>query len=394
MKQLWKNFKDVLKENKGIFSIGFGDSIGKFISAIFWFVLAGLLGPEQYGEIHYFLAIAGMGQIFSLLATSQTITVYAAKKIRIEPTLILISLLSGSIAFLVIIINFMRLDVAFLVLGFIIIELSNGVLLGNKKYSDYSKYFLTQKVLLFILGIVFFYAFGIEGIISGIALSYVPYVIIIIKEFKKTKINFSLVRPRKGFIVNNYFTVLSGSFGSQIDKFIVVPILGFAVLGEYALALQIVLVLSIGNNIIFKYLLQQDAVGIINKNLKRMAIIFSVVITCFGVIVLPAIIPTLFPEYEKTVDAIRILSLVIIPEMISLIYTSKLLGLEKSKFVLISNIISTAVLIVGMITLGQIFGIFGIVVMVLISTCIQLLILIIGKKRIERNLNYERNDED
>ena len=82
----------------------------------------------------------------------------------------------------------------------------------------------------------------------------------------------------------------------------------------------------------------------------------------------------------------------VIPEMLILIYTSKLLGLEKSKFVLISNIISTTVLIMGMIALGPIFGILGIVSMVLISTCIQLVILIIGKRDVEGNLNYKKSE--
>tara|TARA_Y100000741_G_scaffold362017_1_gene347021 strand:+ start:7309 stop:8478 length:1170 start_codon:yes stop_codon:yes gene_type:complete len=389
---LWDNFKDILKENRGIFSIGFGESAGKIISAIFWFLLAGILGPEKYGEIHYLLAIAGMAQIFALIATSQTMTVYTAKNVKIESTLILISIIAGSIAFLVIIMNFYMFDVAFLVFAFIIFELTNGILLGRRQYSIYSKYFLIQKILLFVLGIGFFYQFGFEGIIFGMALSYVPHLIIILKEMKRTKINFSLLNARKGFIINNYATVLSGSFASQIDKFIIVPILGFTILGEYSLSMQILVILSIGNGIIFKYLLPQDSIGIRNKNLKKMAIVFSIAIACFGAIILPMIIPTIFPEYEETVDAIKILSWTVIPEMLILIYTSKLLGLEKSKFVLISNIISTTVLIMGMIALGPIFGILGIVSMVLISTCIQLVILIIGKRDVEGKLNYKKSE--
>ena len=45
--------------------------------------------------------------------------------------------------------------------------------------------------------------------------------------------------------------------------------------------------------------------------------------------------------------------------MFSAIYTSKLLGLEKSKFVLISKIIAISALIIGFIILGPIFGIKG-----------------------------------
>lgn len=391
MNQLWKKIIDILKNNQGVFSVGFGDSVGKGISAFFWFLMAGILGPEQYGEIHYFLAIAGMGQIFSLIATSQTMTVYTAKKINIESTLIVISLISGSVAFFIILISTLKIEVAFLVLAFILIELTNGILLGNRKYQTYAKFFLTQKILLFVLGLGLFFQFGIPGIIAGIVLSHFPYVYVILKEMRKTKVDFSLLISRKGFIINNYLIVLSGSFSNQIDKFIIVPILGFALLGEYSLSLQILVMLTIVNNIIFKYILPQDSIGIKNYEIKRNAIILSIIIAILGSILLPFVIPEIFPEYVGTVDAIRILSWVVIPDTIILIYTSKLLGLEKSKFVLTSNLLSTGILIAGFIVLGPIFGIFGLAGMVLLAACIQCIILYFGKRNLDKENRIKRS---
>ena len=103
-------------------------------------------------------------------------TVYTAKKINIESTLIVISLISGSVAFFIILISTLKIEVAFLVLAFILIELTNGILLGNRKYQTYAKFFLTQKILLFVLGLGLFFQFGIPGIIAGIVLSHFPYV--------------------------------------------------------------------------------------------------------------------------------------------------------------------------------------------------------------------------
>ena len=51
------------------------------------------------------------------------------------------------------------------------------------------------------------------------------------KTFKEMKIDFSLLRPRLGFIINNYFLLLSSGFHGQIDKILIAPILGFTVLG-------------------------------------------------------------------------------------------------------------------------------------------------------------------
>ena len=111
--------------------------------------------------------------------------------------------------------------------------------------------------------------------------------------------------------------------------------------------------------IIYKYLLPQDASGKSNKMLKQTAVLMSVGIALFGVVLFPHIIQNFFPKFIEAVDAIQIMSIAIIPAMISLLYTSKFLGLEKSKFILISKIITTSSLIIGFIILGPIFGIIG-----------------------------------
>ena len=73
-------------------------------------------------------------------------------------------------------------------------------------------------------------------------MSYVPCIWIIIKEFKEDRIDFSLLKPRKGFIINNYGINLSSAVGGQIDKLIIGPLFGFELLGNYSLAMQIFVV--------------------------------------------------------------------------------------------------------------------------------------------------------
>ena len=79
----------------------------------------------------------------------------------------------------------------------------------------------------------------LTAIIFALVLTFIPHLTIFIKEFQNTKINFSLLKNKKNFIVNNYLMTLSGSFGGQIDKIILAPLLGFALLGNYSLSLQI-----------------------------------------------------------------------------------------------------------------------------------------------------------
>ena len=75
------------------------------------------------------------------------------------------------------------------------------------------------------------------------------------------------------------------------------------------------------------------------------------------------------------IDAIQIMSVAIIPATITLLYTSKLLGLEKSKYVLITEIISTSALIVGFIILGPTFGVMGLASVFVLSVTLEATLL-------------------
>jgi len=359
MDNYWTNFKKKIIWQKDLASIGFANITGSGISAVFWLYLASVIEPAEYGEIHYFIAIAAFAQIISLIGSSNVLTVYTAKKIEIQATLFFVSLLTSVVAAIVIMMIFFRFDAGLLVLCYVIFELVNAVLLGRKAYTKYSKYFLTQKTLMVILGIGFYYLIGFDGILYGFVLSFIPYTILIFREFRETKIDFGLLRSRGGFIANNYAMSFSGRVGSSVDKLIVAPLLGFALLGNYSLALQLFVVLYIIPTIIYKYLLPEDASGKPNNKLKQTAVLLSIGIAVLGVVLFPHIIPNFFPKFIEAVDAIQIMSIAIIPSMVTLIYTSKLLGLEKSKFVLISKIITTSSLITGFIILGPIFGIIG-----------------------------------
>ena len=359
MDDYWNNFLRKITKQKDLTSIGFSNVIGTAISAIFWLYLASLILPESYGEIHYFLGIAGMAQVISLIGATNTLTVYTAKNIKIQSTLFLVSIFALAISALVIIIIFYRFDVALLAFGYVIFELLNSVLLGRKLFLKYSKFFLIQKILTLTLGIGFYYALGVDGIILAIALSFIPYLVLFISEFRKTKIDFSLLVPRKGFIINNYVMSMIGSSGSQIDKLIIAPLLGFALLGNYSLALQIFAVMIVFSSIVYKYLLPQDASGKSNNTLKKMTVLISIGISVLGIALSPLVIPELFPKYIETIGAVQILGIAVVPSTVTMLYTSKLLSSEKSRFVLISKAISVSMLIVGFIIIGPIFGIIG-----------------------------------
>ena len=356
---------------KSISQIGISDIIGSGITAFFWFYLATLLDVEAYGELHYFIAIAGFAYIISMVGTRDVVTVYVSKKIKITPILFLLSLSAGTVTAVVILGFFYRIDVAFLALAFIINDLAMGYILGKKLFNSYAKYIITQKTLTLALGLGFFYIFGVEGIIFALALSYIHFTIFIFRGFREEKINSPLLASRSRFIITNYSLNLFGGFRNHLDKIIIAPILGLTLLGNYALALQIWAVLILFSNIIFRYILTHDASGNPNKKLKLFTFFSSIAIAIFGITILPLIIPEFFPKYTGTVNAIQIMSICVIPATVGQIYTSKLLGAEKSRTLIFARTISASSFLIAMLLLGLTYGITGVAAAFVLSSTLQ-----------------------
>ena len=91
-----------MSKTKDLLSISVADSLGAGLGAVFWFILATVISPEKFGEIHYFLGIAGLAYGLSLIGSSDVISVYVAKKIQIQSTLSLLSLIIGGVSAIVI----------------------------------------------------------------------------------------------------------------------------------------------------------------------------------------------------------------------------------------------------------------------------------------------------
>ena len=364
------NSKDSQSRYRSVTAIGLADTIGSVIAAVFWFYIATLLTPEQYGEFFFVLGIAGTASLISIFGTENTLTVYVAKNVKIQSTLYFLSLIIGIISSLIIIIFFYRIDATLVLIGYIINSLSIGSLLGRKQFSSYAKYILIQKILTLVLGLTFYYAFGVDGILYALGLSYSFFIIRIYKEFRSSKIDFSLLKSRFGFVTNNYVLRLSGGLIGNLDKLIIAPIMGFAILGNYSLTMQILSIMMMLPHIVFKYTLTHDASGSQNLKIKKITILASIGIVFLGITVLPHIIPVLFPKYIDVIDAIRIMSLAVIPYTLTLLFSSKLLGLEKSKFVLIEKITALCIMIGGIVILGPLYGIIGISIAFVLATSV------------------------
>ena len=380
MKDSWDKIKKVAIKFKDLTTIGFANIISSTISGIFWFYIAALLGAEHYGEISYFIAIASIASTLSFLGAGNTIIVYTAKGEKIQPPVFFISIISSIITSFVLFFVYYDVGVSMYVLGYVIFGLATAEILGRKLYSAYSKYLITQKILMVGFAISLYYLMGPPGVILGIALSFFPYFNRLYNGFKGSKIDFSVIRLRFGFMMNSYVLDLSRTFSSYTDKLIVAPLFGFALLGNYQLGVQFLSLLSILPSIVYQYILPHDASGNPNKKLKKVTIFVSIILAILGILLSPIVLPVLFPKFTHAIGVIQIISLAIVPSTINLTYISKFLGKESSKVVLSGSGIYLGAQILSIVLLGQYFGINGIAAsVVLAATCEAGFLIVINR---------------
>jgi len=374
IKTLYQNFK-------GLTTIGAATFISNGLGGLFWFYMASLMGTEAYGQISYFIAIGIIGSRISLLGFGNTIMVYSAKGVKIQPPIYLIAILGSVITSLILFFVFLYdASISLYVIGFVIFSLITSDLLGRKQYRSYAKYLISQKIILIILSVSLYHLIGLNGVILGIAISFFPYLFVIYKEFKNSKIDFSLIRNRVKFITNSYANDLTGVFGGYLDKLLIAPMLGFALLGNYQLGIQFMLVFEIVPIIFYQYLLPKDARNESNTNLKKIIMLISVVLCVLAIILSPVVIPILFPEFTEAVSVIQILSIAIIPFTATTILTSKFFGSEKTRFVLIGSVILVSVQIPSIIGLAVLYGINGAAIGILLGNTCQAIYLILSYK--------------
>ena len=357
----WKDAKNI-RGLRSIGTLGSSNIIGSAITAVFWILIAGLIGTDSYGELSYFLSIIGISSVIAMIGGGYTMQVYAAKGVKIESSLYFIGIIASTAAAITLFLIFENLGVSISVVGIVAFNFILFEILGKKLYKKYFKIFVAQKILFVILALTFYFAFGPEGILVGYGISLLLFSQIIYKSFKNTKVNFSIIRERINFLTHNYIAEISGTARNHIDKLIIAPLLGFSVLGNYFVGMQILGLMLIIPGIVFKYTLPEDSTGKSTGKIKILTIVVSFFVMLLGIFVAPLVIPIVLPEYSTTVNLIPILSLAVIPRTISTMIVSSFLGQENSKYVVIGNIITFGVLVTSIFPLAELFEITGVAI--------------------------------
>jgi len=378
MKDFLKETKILINKFRDLSFYSIGTLVTNGIGGIFWLYMASLLGTEGYGEISYIISIGIMAGTISLAGMSNLLIIYGAKNVKIQSTIFLIGLISsGIVASIIFFVVDNNITVSLYIIGFAIFTLVTAELIGQKLFSKYSKIIIIQKIMLVIFSIALYHLIGLQGIILGIAISFLVFILMMYKTFKQVKIDFPTLKSKYKFSINSFLLDISNAFNGSLDKIIIAPILGFSLLGNYQLGLQFIGLLYLIPGMLFTYILSHDASGNSTKSVKKMIIIISIIFALLSIILSPIFLPILFPQFTEAIVVIQIMSVSIVPSAIASTYISKYLGSENSKIVIIGSGLYLSTQIVSIIVLGNMYGLNGVALSVVISSLVHVVYFII-----------------
>ena len=378
MNKITEKIKKIVKSNKNLTNVASGDFISNILGAIFWVYIAALLTPEEYGEISYVVSIAAFASTLSMIGAYNSIVVLTAKNVKIQATINFISSSVGIIASIIVFFSLNKIEIGFLIFAYIFTNLVIPQLIGQKQFKEYFKITVYSKILAVVSSLILFYFIGYFGIIIGLATPALLFGFKIIQTFRTVKIDFRLIKEHSRFMLSNYILNISDSVSGSLDKIIIVPILGFAILGSYQLGLQFFGILMIIPGIVYKITLPDDAQGIPNQKLKLITISVSSAIGILSFMLIPIIIPIINSAYNNSILPIQIIAISVIPGTVASMYWSKFVGREKNRVMLGGSGLYGGSLIILIILLGQNFEALGVSLGFLISHSITMVYFIVS----------------
>jgi len=364
-----KKIKNRLSFSSDISTISITDIINSAIGYGFWLYIASIVSVRDYGEINYFIALGGIISSICLIGSYNSMVVLLAKNIKIHTSLIAISLIIGicsSIAFSLITGS---IELGFLIIGYIVMNLSIAEITGKKLFRKYFKYIIFSKIFFVVISITLFNLIGIKGVILGIAFSSLIFLAHIIKILLTDKVNFRILWSEKKFVLTNFITSSFDAIAGNLDKIIILPILGLISLGNYQFGLQIAGLLMLLPNIIFKYTLPTDSQGFSNKRIKQSLVVIITVFTIMFILLAPVIVEDIIPKYSQAIPLIQIAALSTIPNSINYMILSSYLGQQRYKISLTHSIIYTSTLITFIVILGSVMADIGLAISFTLAQC-------------------------
>ena len=369
------DFKNRIKKTitayKGLSTLGLSHIISSGMNAVLWFIVAAISGPEGYGEIGFYIAIALISSVVATPGISNTLLVYSNKDEKINSSLFgfaMVLIIISSIIIIFIVNNF---STSLFFLGYSIFGLVTTDIISKKLFAQFLKITVIQRIFSIILAISLYHMIGIEGVIFGLAFSYLVFIPKFIVILKKHPIDLNILKKYKIFMLNNYGFDINSILTSQLDKILIFPLYGSLILGNYYLAFQVLTISSVLPGTVYQYLLTSETKEKSFKNLKLVTIIFPIILSIIVIILSPIIFPIFFPDYLQVVGLIQIMILAMIPQTINLMYIAKFMTTGNSRIALNGSILFIISQVLGIIILGEILDTLGLAIALILGNVVQ-----------------------
>jgi len=352
-------------------------ALGRFVAAglqaLFYLIFAALLDPEQYGQMSYLIAIASTFSVISRFGFPHTVSVYQAKGDSTTANQVnVLAILSTSVGALTLL--FFNPLVAVLSLSISFILMNQYNLLGLKKYKTHALIDIVKSILVLILPLALFFVLDIPGVLLGIAIS---NFLCCFPFFRKLSLNlqgFDRIRKNYKVLIHNFGADSATSLPRVVDKLVIVPLLGFSTVGIYQFNLQILFALEMLPIIMHGFLLSEESSG---KNLRKFnttLIIISALVVIAVIFLSPIFVSELFPKYSEGIFSLQIMVISLMPLSISAMLSAKLQAKESTK-IGFSALVRIGSLIILILFLGNLYGLIGLSMAVLISSILYAVFL-------------------
>jgi len=364
--------------------VALGQIVGTGLQAIFYFSLAALLDPENFGEMSYWISLAGAVALIARFGLAQTVTVYQAKNnYLLTGQANILAFITSAVAALVLI----PFDIFAAVLSFTmsLFVMNQNNLLGLKKYKRYMWINIVKNILIVIAPISLYFVLDIPGILLGMAISNLLASSDYLRLLKFKLKSFAELTGKYKVLIHNFGLDASVNLPRMIDKVLIAPLFGFGFVGIHQFNIQILFALEILPITLYSFLLPEESSGQSHRKINYLVVIGSGLLALLVIVLAPLIIPQLFPKYVEGILPLQLMVISIIPMAISYILSAKLQAME-SKTIGYSSIIRIGVLLGLIVLLGEQLGLIGLALAVLISISLNTIFLYLLYNKKQRQI--------
>src|SRR5215216_4548147 len=201
--------RGIIRADYGLAYVGLGSFITLAVGGLFWFILASMLTAKDYGELNYYISVASVSSVISMLGLSTTVITYVAKgskKIGSQANLaVLLSNAIGAVV-LMIITNYYT---SLLLVGMSFFSMTISETLGMKLYKKYFILLVAERATQIGLAI------ALQGVIIGYTLGALTFSYSFFRSLRNISFDISELKSRFTFILHNYAFNISDSLALQ-----------------------------------------------------------------------------------------------------------------------------------------------------------------------------------